>query len=289
MIFRSSKYTCQIQALDPVQDHERIVYLMAKYEFPWDLTRALEVALMRTYCSPRISGLLHHTRQFERYGQKRYDDTALLIAEFLKSGYNSPRGRQAISRMNYIHSHFSIANEDYLYVLSTFIFDPIRWIDQFGWRKTTQNEREALFHFLRQVGLQMNLQAIPETLEAFQQFAQQYEASHFKFNKTNKKVADATVGVVKHWLPKPLRFAVFPVLNALLDHSMRQAFNYPVPPRVFILSIRKVMKIRAYLLKIFDFNFNPRLFNEKPNRTYPKGYEIEQLGPTHIVHKTLNK
>lgn len=289
MIFRSSKYTSQIQTLNPVQDHERIVYLMAKYEFPWDLNRALEIALMRTYCSPRISSLLHYTKQFEKYGQKRYDDTALLVAEFLKSGYNSPRGKRAISHMNYIHSHFSIANEDYLYVLSTFIFDPIRWIDEFGWRKTTQNEREALFHFLRQVGLQMNLQNIPETLEAFQHFVQQYEAAYFQLHKTNQKVADATVRIVKHWLPKPLRFAVFPVLNTLLDHSMRQAFNYPVPPRVLTLSIRKAMKIRAYLLKIFDFNFNPRLFNEKPSPTYPKGYEIEQLGPYHIIAKRFNK
>lgn len=285
MIFRSSKYTCQIQTLDPVQDHERIVYLMAKYEFPWDLIRALEIALMRTYCSPRMSRLLHYTGQFEKHGQKRYDDTALLITEFFQSGYDSPRGRQAISHMNYIHSHFSIANEDYLYVLSTFIFDPIRWIDQFGWRKTTPNEQQALFHFLRQVGLRMHLQAIPETLEAFQQFVLQYEANYFQFHETNRRVADATVRVVRHWLPQPLRFAVFPVLNTLLDNSMHQAFNYPIPPGWLVFSVRTAMKMRAYLLKIFDFNINPRFFTEKPNRTYPKGYEIEQLGPSHIVQK----
>jgi hypothetical protein len=32
----------EIQSLDPVRDHQRIVHLDACYEFPFDTTRALE-------------------------------------------------------------------------------------------------------------------------------------------------------------------------------------------------------------------------------------------------------
>jgi hypothetical protein len=53
-----------IQQLDPVQDHCRIYNLMNGYEFPWDMTRSLEVALMRTYCVPSISKLLNQTGEF---------------------------------------------------------------------------------------------------------------------------------------------------------------------------------------------------------------------------------
>ena len=53
---RNKKVTAEIISLDPVKDHCRIVHLMTGYEFPWDVVRALEVALMKTFCSPRISG-----------------------------------------------------------------------------------------------------------------------------------------------------------------------------------------------------------------------------------------
>ena len=33
----------QIQQLDPVTDHCLICYLLAGYEFPWDITRSLEL------------------------------------------------------------------------------------------------------------------------------------------------------------------------------------------------------------------------------------------------------
>lgn len=146
--FRNHAVTGELSSLDPVRDHTRIVHLITGYEFPWDVVRALEVALMRTFCSPSVSGLLNRTGEFRKHGQKRYDDTALLIAEFMQNGYDSERGKQAISHMNKIHGFYKIANEDFLFVLSTFIFLPIQWIDSFGWRKTTENERQALFIFL---------------------------------------------------------------------------------------------------------------------------------------------
>ena len=39
----------EILDLDPKQDHQQIVQLLVCYEFPFDITRALEFALFRTY------------------------------------------------------------------------------------------------------------------------------------------------------------------------------------------------------------------------------------------------
>ncbi|MBD0287845.1 MAG: DUF2236 domain-containing protein, partial [Flavisolibacter sp.] len=83
-LFRNRAITKEIVSLDPVRDHCHIVHLATGYEFPWDMVQALEVALMRTFCSPRVSGLLHRTGEFRNPGQKRYDDTALLVAEFIQ-------------------------------------------------------------------------------------------------------------------------------------------------------------------------------------------------------------
>src|SRR5687767_10830495 len=111
----------EIRTLDPVRDHQRIVLLSMRQDFAFDTTRALELALFRTFASPRISGLLDRTGEFARDAQKRYDDTDLLVSELMEHGYDSDRGRAALRRMNQLHGRFDIPNQDFLYVLSTFV------------------------------------------------------------------------------------------------------------------------------------------------------------------------
>src|SRR5437660_1275808 len=114
----------QIQTLDPVRDHQRIVFLSTCREFPFDTTRSLEFALFRTFCVPSIAELLDRTGEFTNRAQKRYDDTDLLISELLESGYDGPRGRAALRRINQQHGRFQIADDDFRYVLSTFVYEP---------------------------------------------------------------------------------------------------------------------------------------------------------------------
>lgn len=54
-----------------------------------------------------------------------------------------------------MHHRFAIDNEDYLYTLSTFIFEPIRWSERFGWRPIDPKERQAQFIFWCEVGKRM--------------------------------------------------------------------------------------------------------------------------------------
>jgi hypothetical protein len=216
---RNRSVTAEIVSLDPVTDHCRIVHLLTGYEFPWDVVRALEVALMRTFCSTRISGLLHRTGEFRKHGQKRYDDTALLVAEFMQNGYEGERGRQAINHMNKIHGVYHIENDDFLFVLSTFIFLPIQWIDSYGWRKTTAIEREALFYFFKEVGERMNIKNIPASLEQFEKFVEEYERKNFFPADTNHAVGNATVDIVKGWMPFFAKPFVLSVMKCLLDPS----------------------------------------------------------------------
>jgi hypothetical protein len=35
-------------------------------------------------------------------------------------------------RINQMHGRFSISNDDFLYVLSTFVYEPIRWNERLG-------------------------------------------------------------------------------------------------------------------------------------------------------------
>ena len=282
---RNKKVTAEIVSLDPVKDHCRIVHLMTGYEFPWDIIRALEVALMKTFCSPKVSGLLHRTGEFRRHGQKRYDDTALLVAEFMQNGYDDERGQQAIAHINKIHGFYHIENDEYLFVLSTFVLLPIHWVDAYGWRKTTENERQALFYFFKAVGERMNIKNIPGSLNDLEKFVEEYEKNNFIAVETNHAVGNATVNIVKGWMPFFARPFVLPVMKCLLDKNMLKALGYSAPPSLLKVLVNGAMRVRAFGLRKITFKKYPSFVTIEKNRTYPKGYEIMKLGPENLVKK----
>src|SRR4029079_6004185 len=173
---------------DPRRDCAQIARELARVAFPWDTTRALELALFRTFASPRIGALLHKTGEFEARAQKRYDDTDLIVSEIVEPGPDSERGARAIARMNAIHARFAIANEDLLYVLSTFVLEPIRWNARWGWRPMSRPERAAWFVFWRGVVERMRIRELPDDLASFERWSVAYEAERFRHTEANERV-----------------------------------------------------------------------------------------------------
>ncbi len=272
----------EIQQLDPARDHARIQHLSTGYEFPWDTVRALEIALYRTYCVPSISALLDRTGEFRHRTQQRYDDTAILVAEMCEWGYESARGREALERMNRIHSRFKIANEDYLYVLSTFIYEPIRWIDRFGWRKLCEQEKLAAYYFWREIGKRMGLKDIPPTYEDLERYNLDYEQKHFRYADTNQHVGSATRDLFASWFPRLFAPMVRHGIYAMLDERMLAAFGFPRPLGFMPPLARFALKMRGKIVRFFPPRKKPHFFTDIPNRTYPHGYEISQLGPSRL-------
>ncbi|CCH53337.1 hypothetical protein BN8_02427 [Fibrisoma limi BUZ 3] len=279
-LFRDPAVRRELQTLDPVRDHQRMVHLLTAYEFPFDMTRALELALFHTYASPRVSGLLVKTGEFERNGQKRYDDTSRLIAEFMESGYDSESGQRAITHMNRIHGHYRIDNAEYLFVLGTFVFYPIEWINQYGWRRLTESEEQALFYFFREVGQRMHLQDLPSSLPDMRSFMKTYEDRYVRYAPSNRRVADATVAIVQRWFPSPLHPLVPPVFAALLSDKLRQAFGYQRPPGWVSGLVQMGLWVRKWPLRWVTFKPYPALIRNTSFRYYPKGApDIEAVGP----------
>ncbi|MBI4525223.1 MAG: DUF2236 domain-containing protein [Deltaproteobacteria bacterium] len=269
----------RIQQLDPENDHQRIVFLSTRYDFPFDTTRSLEFALFRTFCVPSISALLHRTKEFENRAQKRYDDTDILVSELMEWGYDSERGKRALRRINQLHGRFSISNQDFLYVLSTFIFEPIRWNERFGWRLMCKKERLALFYFWREVGRRMNIKQLPDDYDSFESFNREYERHNFQFTEANKRVGVATLEMFVSWFPRWLSVIVRPALYALLDDPLLEAFGFHPPPRFMRWLVPGVLRLRARLLCWLPFPTRPVLRTQITHRTYPGGYTIERLGP----------
>jgi hypothetical protein len=270
----------EIASLDAERDCQRIVHLLACHEFAFDLTRCLELALFHTYGSRSVSRLLAATGEFQRRGQKRYDDTRLLISHFLESGYDSDAGQRAIARMNAIHGRFRIPNDDFLFVLSTFVSYPYDWIGRYGYRPLTPHERHAWWCFFREVGRRMGIAGVPDEWEALQRFVAGYEAAQLVYAPSNRGVADATVAVFAGWFPRPLRFLVQPTVRALIGEPLRAAFGYAPAPRAWGATLQFVLGCRKRLKRFIHLERQPKLIANTRNRTYPGNrYRIEDIGP----------
>src|SRR5919199_3608109 len=239
-----SPYLEEILRLDPVADHKRIVQLHVCYEFPFDTTRSLEFALFRTYAVPSIARLLDSTGEFGRRPQKRYDDTDILISAMLEDGYDGELGRRALRRMNQIHGRFQIANDDFRYVLSTFVFEPIRWNERFGWRPMTEHEKLALFHCWREIGRRMAITEVPERFEEFERFNRGYERERFESTEEGRRVAAATRSMFLAWFPGLPRRLGELAISAMLDEPVLDAFGFPRAPRWLQRSVEMGLRAR---------------------------------------------
>jgi ER-bound oxygenase mpaB/B'/Rubber oxygenase, catalytic domain len=278
----------EIAALDPERDAQRIVFIDASLEFPWDTQRSLELAFYRTYAVPSIAQLLDSTGEFAERAQKRYDDTQLLISAFCEYGYQSDFGRRAIRRMNQIHGRFAIDNDDFLYVLSTMVFEPIRWNARFGWRPLVEAEKLATFYFWREVGRLMGIRGIPESYGDFERFNVDFEFERFAYSEAGHRVAVATREMFLGWFPLLPRPLGRPVVHALLDQPLLDALGLPHPSWSMRRAVESAVSARSLAVAALPTRRRPRLRTRERHRTYPRGFELERLGPSAAPDATLS-
>ncbi|MEL6382224.1 MAG: oxygenase MpaB family protein [Cyanobacteria bacterium J06626_18] len=243
------------------------------------MNRALELAVLRTFCVPRISSLLKQTGEFVHRSQKRYDDTGLILGNIMKWGYDSPQGQAAIATMNRIHRRHSIYNEDFLYVLSVLIYEPVRWNTRYGWRPFTGLEKQALFEFWHAVGQRMGISDIPPSYEAFEQFNQAYESQYFCYSPDNQMIGNAVVALMQSWLPKTAAPMVPTVVRALVDDRLRKALGWSQPPASVCWTLKHLLQWSRRGARWLPQRRHANFLVDTPNTTYPTGYDLATLGP----------
>lgn len=281
---RAARYAIrdELAQADPVTDFAKFTERIGAYEFPWGNTQALSFALFRTYAVPSIGDLLYETGEFTERTQKRYDDAALLLAEPVERGFDDPTARAAIRRINQMHAMYDISNDDMLYVLSTFVVCPVRWIADYEWRSLTDNEIAGATNYYRALGKHMAIKKIPETYAEFEQLLDDYERANFAYSPGARAVADATLDLLATFppfrlLPKPV---VRRVSFAMMDQPLLDAFRYPTPTALERVLVRGGLKVRGLAIRWFA---RPRteaqLVRDTPQvRGYRNGYEVGELG-----------
>ncbi|AZQ40274.1 DUF2236 domain-containing protein [Streptomyces cyaneochromogenes] len=269
--------------MDPVREASEIYRLTATYEFPWDFTRALELALYRTYAVPAIGRLLAETAELTDRAQKRYDDTSLLLDAVVEHGFGSEQGRTAIRRINQMHRSYDISNDDMRYVLCTFVVMPKRWIDTYGWRRLSRHEIVASAVHYRTLGRHMGIEGAPETYEEFEACLDAYEEAHFGWDEGARRVSDSTIDLMASWYPRPLAPLLRKSTLALLDESLLKAFRYPTPSATTRALVRRAVRTRGRVVRLLPPRRAPHYARQNREiKGYPDGYRLEELGTSPV-------
>ncbi|MFB7085042.1 oxygenase MpaB family protein [Streptomyces sp. NPDC056296] len=269
----------QIRRLDPYEDASEIYRLASAYEFPWDFSRALELALYRTYAVPSIGRLLAATAEFTDRAQKRYDDTALLLDAVVEHGFGSEQGHTAIRRINQMHRGYDIPNDDMRYVLCTFVVTPKCWIDAYGWRRMSRHETIASAVHYRTLGRHMGIKGIPGSYEEFEACLDAYEEAHFAWDEGARRVSDATLDLMASWYPSPLAPVLRTGILALLDEPLLRAFRYTPPSPATRALVRRAVRLRGRAVRLMPPRRAPHHARQNWEiKGYPNGYRLAELG-----------
>ena len=167
-------------------------------------------------------------------------------------------------------------------MLSTFVYEPIRWIDRYGWRPTCRNERLAFYWFWRRVGERMGIRDIPASTEAFEAWSAGYERLTFRFTESNRAIGEATRDLFAGWYPAVVAPVVHRAIYALLDDPMLEAFGFPRPHPLLRRIVGGTLALRGRAVRFFPVRRRPSFFTDLRNRTHPQGYEIAALGPERL-------
>lgn len=152
---------------------------------------------------------------------------------------NSERARQAISRMNFLHSQYKkanqISNEDFLYTLSVCVTEPIRFIRLYEWRETNEMEVAAIGTFWKGIGESMEIEYKGylskdswsdgiEFAEDITAWAKNYEIECMKPDKSNIRPSRQLMEMMIFHVPGVLQPFAEEVLTVLMGDRVRDAF-----------------------------------------------------------------
>jgi hypothetical protein len=125
----------------------------------------------------------------------------------------------------------------------------------------------------------MGITDIPDNLASFESLNREYEANHFRFAESNRRIGTATLNLlVGFYLPRRLFWLGRPVAIALMDPRLLAAMGFTPAPRWLCVLVTSSLKLRARFLSLLPERTRPHLLTRVRRPTYPEGYEIEELG-----------
>jgi len=196
------------------------------------------IALLKTMSISHLVVQLYGDSQLNRQTYERLNKTRDFIKALITSGIDSEQSTSVFAHINRMHSNLPASNDDFLYVLSTFILEPIRFNRQFSTTQLTKEAIDTLLGFWKEVGSRMNINNIPLSEAQWKAFQIDYEASHQIYSLEGEDLAKKSLNqVVRLSLPFGLRrVAKQLIIGALTDKTrITLGLNKPwLPARLYL-------------------------------------------------------
>lgn len=259
-------------------DRTKAYVHLVQHDFSAEAFAGFQLAFLRPFAVPRMAEVLASSGSMSRDAERRAYTTGLMMYELIYGELESPRARRVISQINRTHAGFTISGEDFAFVLDSFIVVPTRHMDRMGWRKTTGDERDAIWSFYCRLGKLMNIASPPDSFDHAVQRFDAYEARHVRPSAATYELGRQTLSVMQNRLPTPLRRLAPRLFSTQLDDPpVAAALGLPRAPAALTATIRVATaahgRRQAHKHATAPF-FTP---GQPAGRTYAQGYTLEQL------------
>ena len=268
-----------LRTLDPEQDYERIYRDMVLYEFSWEMVLGFNLAFIRPFAVPSISRITAATGEVTERTRKRVDDTAILMYELYHHGFEHPRGKAVVRRLNHAHRMWRTTNEDYLYVLATLLIPPMRFLDAYGWRPLCCHERRSAFLFYRKLGRRMAVQDIPDTFDELVTWFDDYERRRLQFHPANAALMAAMHDFTAARVPPRMRRLVNRGMDSLIEDPVREAIGLSRPSWPVRTLAHSALRLRAWKVRREPPTTTSTFVPGAAWKSYPDGYDLDEVGP----------
>lgn len=224
----------EIERLDPLRDDRAVARLSLEvlHGNAMLVNALFTVSFIRQVAVPSIAKILHRRGRGDIVVRtaKRNDDTMVFFGKFLELGYDTSEGLAWIERLNEIHGHFPIRNEDSLYTLATLVLEPQRIAALVGSRPFSGTELQAQWHFWRGVAAAQRITDIPGSRDELARWTADFEAAEYARTDDGLAVTRRLVDdFADRWFPGPLRPLAPEVLSTFCDDRLRAVQNLPEP------------------------------------------------------------
>ncbi|KAF9438797.1 hypothetical protein BGZ76_004634 [Entomortierella beljakovae] len=172
--------------------------------------------------------------------------------ELKEQANDEVRSKIAIDRINFLHSHYKISQDDYLYNLAMFALESTKWIGEYDFRPLTELERNAMLAVWTDLGHKMGIENIPETVQEFEQWIEEYELRAMKYAPINETMIEQSIAISQSLFESPeAKARVKKFFNALLYPRLREAVGYEEPTKAQVFWSQSILWIRGCIVKYF--------------------------------------
>ncbi|ONH61333.1 hypothetical protein CcI49_07050 [Frankia sp. CcI49] len=231
--------------LDPDRDWPEIVRLLIFHEFPWDARTAGKLTIWHLFAVPSTASVVGSIDALA----ERAEETSLTFGDLLEHGFESPVGRDVLRMVNRAHRGWGITDGDQCYAIASLAVTLVRWLDRYGWRAPTPDERSAIARFYLELGRRMGVRGLPADYDGLAAYLARWERDRAAYSPLGERVSEATIALAESQLPRPLVPLVRPFVATLLEPQVRAGVGLALPPVPVRVAIHAVLRARATVVR----------------------------------------